>query len=418
MDSLTARMKKNWLTWAIVAAMVLGIICGSLFGEAMAQIKFVGDIFFRLIQMGIIAFIMCQITEAVGNLSGAELSKSGAHTIILFFISSLLASALGIAVCYVFQPGIGFDGSSLAGDAGVTVSQDISVQDMLTEFVPSNVFMSMGEGSIIQVIMFSIFLGGAISAWNAKTGKCRVLELVKELNELIMIIIQTVMKMAPLGIFAYVASTVGSNGAETLFVLIKYILVFGVADVILMAVWYLAVSIRCKMNIVTLFKKMLPMSLMAITTTSSAVTLPLEMYDAKTKLGLSDRIANLVLPLGMPLNSNGAAMWISFTAIMIAQIYGVHFDFNYLVYIAVMSVFLSLANAVVPGAGIVQLAMMVPQFGLPTESIAIFAGIDWLMGSFRTVGNVDSDVFCALLVARAEGEIDYGVFNDMKQIAE
>lgn len=411
MKSITERLKGNWLTWAIVVACALGIVAGAILGDAAGQIKFVGDIFFRLIQMGIIVFIMCQITEAVGSLTSSELGKSGVRTIALFFVSSLAASALGIVMCLAFQPGVGFGGQALAGGTGVELQKDLTVQSMLTDFVPQNIFESMTAGSIIQVIVFSLFLGGAISAYATRTGTSRVLELVRELNELIMAVIKTVMNIAPLGIFAYVASTVGSNGIETLYVLLKYILVFGVADVVLMAVWYLVVAVRCRMNVVRLFKKMLPMSLMAITTTSSAVTLPLEMDDAKHKLGLKERIANLVLPLGMPLNSNGAAMWISFTAIMIAQIYSVHFDATYLVYIAVMSVFLSLANAVVPGAGIVSLTMMVPQFGLPMESIAIFAGIDWLMGSFRTVANVDSDVFCALLVAKSEGQIDYDVFN-------
>lgn len=109
---------------------------------------------------------------------------------------------------------------------------------------------------------------------------------------------------------------------------------------------------------------------------------------------------------GMPLNSNGAAMYISFTAIMIAQIYGITFDVPYMAYIAIVSMLLSLANAVVPGAGIVSLTMMAPQFGLPLESVAIFAGIDWIMGVFRTVLNVNSDVFCALLVAKFEGKLD------------
>ena len=118
-----------------------------------------------------------------------------------------------------------------------------------------------------------------------------------------------------------------------------------------------------------------------------------------------------MLPLGMPLNSNGAAMHMAITAITIAQMYGFDFSFEKLIYVAIIPVFLSLANAVVPGAALVSLAMIVPQLGLPAESIAIFAGAEYIVGMYRTILNVDSDVFCALLVAKSENAIDYDVFQ-------
>lgn len=407
---MLAAIKKNWVTVSIIVAMVLGVIFGLTFKTQAASIKFVGDIFFRLIQMCIIAFILCQITEAVGSLTKEELSKSGGLAIALFFFSSLLASGFGILIAYLFQPGIGFGGQDLAHATSNTL-QDLSVQTLLIEFVPKNIFESLSNGTIIQVIVFALFFGSAITGYVARGHKSKWLDLIKEANELIMSILKSIMKLAPIGIFAYVSATIGSLGVEAVGALLKYMLIFLAATAIFMLLWLFVVSIGCKMNLIQLVKKMMPMSIMAIATTSSAITLPVEMDDAKHKLGLSDRIANLVLPLGMPLNSNGAAMYMSFTAIMIAQIYGIQFELPQLFFIAIVCVLLSLANAVVPGAGIVSLTMMVPQFGLPLESIAIFAGIDWIMGCMRTVLNVNSDVFCALLVARNEGEIDYTIFN-------
>lgn len=403
------KVRHNRTTILIVISMVLGVICGLVLREQATGIKFIGDIFFRLIQMSIIPFVMGQVIDAVGSLTKDQLSRTGRHAIILFFVSSVIASAFGILICTIFQPGADF--GQIGGDASSITTVDTDVQVMLANFIPSNIFQSMAEGSIIQVILFSLFLGFAISGSVARKGSSKILELVHEANDLLMSIIRTVMNVAPIGIFAYVASTVGSLGTQAVGALLKYTVVFAGAIFIFTVAWFVVISLRCHMNIARLFKKMLPMSIMAMATTSSAVTLPVEMRDAKEKLGLDDEISSLVLPLGMPLNSNGAAMYISFTAIMIAQIYGISFDLPYLGYIAVVSMLLSLANAVVPGAGIVSLTMMAPQFGLPLESIAIFAGIDWVMGVFRTVLNVDSDVFCALLVARREQKIDYEKFN-------
>ena len=138
---------------------------------------------------------------------------------------------------------------------------------------------------------------------------------------------------------------------------------------------------------------------MALSTTSSAVTLPIEMQDAKERLGLREDIADLVLPLGMPLNSNGASIHLAVPSLTIAQIYGVTYAGADLIALTVICTLLSLANAVAPGADLVSLTMIVPQLGLPLDSIGIFAGLTYPVGAIRTILNVNSDVYCALMVA-------------------
>ena len=128
-------------------------------------------------------------------------------------------------------------------------------------------------------------------------------------------------------------------------------------------------------------------------------------------VGVSDYVTNLVLPMGMPLNSNGAAMHMALTVITISQIYGVQYGIGHYLYIGLMATLLSLANAVAPGADLVSLAIIVPQVGLPIESIAIFAGVGWFVGALRTILNVDSDIFSAILVADSENELDRELFK-------
>ena len=156
------------------------------------------------------------------------------------------------------------------------------------------------------------------------------------------------------------------------------------------------------------------MSALALGTISSAVTLPTAMEDTKNKIGCDAEVSDLLLPLGMPLNSNGAAIHLAVTAITIAQIYGITFAGPELLTVWVISLLLSLANAVSPGASLVSLTMIVPALNLPMAAIGIFAGLEYPTGAIRTILNVDGDVFAALLVAGDKG-IDHDVFEDKVQ---
>jgi Na+/H+-dicarboxylate symporter len=219
------------------------------------------------------------------------------------------------------------------------------------------------------------------------------------------------MIVAPIGIFALIASTISSLGLQIILPLGSYLLVYGLATVTFLGLWLVLLTVYCRINPLRLIKNMKNMSVMALATTSSAITLPIAMEESQNKLGLSSRITNLVLPLGMSLNSNGSAMHMAITVMTIAQMYQINFDGIQMVTVAVTATFVSLANAVVPGAGLVSLAIIVPQLGLPIESIALFAGVEWFVGMLRTILNVNSDVYSALLIAKSADELDYRVFN-------
>ena len=239
---------------------------------------------------------------------------------------------------------------------------------------------------MVQCIVFAIALGLVISFWRTgHNGASAVYDFVCELERLLLGVIRGVMKVAPVGIFCYVSSMVGSLGLEVLLPLAKYLLVLGGAVFAFLAAWTVLVCVRCRLDFTRLVRKMWPMSALALGTISSAVTLPVEMDDAKHRIGIRSDIADLLLPLGMPLNSNGAAIHLAVTAITIAQIYGVAFEGFDFVYLVVVFTLLSLANAVAPGADLVSLTMIVPQLGLPLSSIRIFAGLTYPVGAIRTI---------------------------------
>lgn len=402
-------MKKPSMITQIAIAVVVGILVGLLIPASGNYLKIVGDVFLRLMQMAIPILILGQIVQAVGSINPKELTSLGGRTIAVFGISSLAAALWGVLMAVIFNPGYGVKMTGFQ-DASIK-AQEISITDTILNFVPKNIFDSLTQGSIIQIIVFALFFGLALNKYLQSHPETQLFQIIVDFNEVIITVIRYVMYLAPLGIFALIASTISHLGLQIILPLVKYLLVYGLGTILFLGIWILFITLYCKVSPLRLITNMKNMSVMALATTSSAITLPVALEETETKLGLSKRITNLVLPLGMSLNSNGSAMHMAFTVMTIAQMYQLDFDITKMIYLAITATFVSLANAVVPGAGLVSLAVIVPQMGLPIESIAIFAGVEWFVGMLRTILNVNSDVYSAILVAKSVDEIDYTVFN-------
>ena len=402
-------MKKPSMITQIAIAVVVGILVGLLIPASGNYLKIVGDVFLRLMQMAIPILILGQIVQAVGSINPKELTSLGGRTIAVFGISSLAAALWGVLMAVIFNPGYGVKMTGFQ-DASIK-AQEISITDTILNFVPKNIFDSLTQGSIIQIIVFALFFGLALNKYLQSHPETQLFQIIVDFNEVIITVIRYVMYLAPLGIFALIASTISHLGLQIILPLVKYLLVYGLGTILFLGIWILVITLYCKVSPLRLITNMKNMSVMALATTSSAITLPVALEETETKLGLSKRITNLVLPLGMSLNSNGSAMHMAFTVMTIAQMYQLDFDITKMIYLAITATFVSLANAVVPGAGLVSLAVIVPQMGLPIERIAIFAGVEWFVGMLRTILNVNSDVYSAILVAKSVDEIDYTVFN-------
>nr|WP_244244579.1 dicarboxylate/amino acid:cation symporter [Marinilactibacillus kalidii] len=394
----------------IVIAVFIGVGFGFLFPEISGSLKLVGDIFLRLIQMAIPVLILGQIIQAVGSIEFKELTSLGGKTIVVFLVTSLLAAVWGIIVALVFDPGSGI--TLEAGKGAAIEAQELSITETVLGFFPKNIFDSLSQGSIVQIIVFALFFGVALNRYLNSHPESQLLNLFVEFNEVIIQLIRYVMVLAPIGIFALIASTISTLGGQIIIPLLKYLLVYGIGTFSFLIISSIILAIFCQVSPIKLTQNMKNISVMALATTSSAITLPLSMAESQNRLGVSKRISNLVLPLGMSLNSTGSAMHMAITVITIAQIYQVSFDAQMMIYLAITATFVSLANAVVPGAGLVSLAIIVPQMGLPIESIAVFAGVEWFVGMLRTILNVNLDVFTAVYVAKSVDELDYTIFAE------
>ena len=275
---------------------------------------------------------------------------------------------------------------------------------------------ALSEGQMIQIIVFSVLFGVALSLVGKHKGSNPFLETVKHFNETILIVVKLVMKVAPIGIFALLAWVTGTIGIVVIIPLAKFLAVMGFATVACLTFYIVLTAAYCKVSPIKLASKMMNMTIVAFTTTSSAVTLPTEMEDMEKKLGISENVTNLVAPLAMALNSNGLSLYLALACVTLAQLFNIDLSVGQQVQIVVLSTLACLGTVVVPGGGLVALATVLPAMGMPLESVAILAGVDWFSGMFRTVLNVDVDAIIAMLIAENEKELDRSIFDGKKVV--
>lgn len=399
------------LTNQILLASFIGLVAGALIGPAIAPIGALGQIFLNLVMMSVPIIILGAVTEAVGQLSPSELGKLGIKIFALFMVSTFIAAGIGVIFAYLFKPGVGVD--LISGDVNIS-GHGQSFTDILVGFFPSNIISSLAQGNMMQVIIFALFLGIATSQYISKTGDDSLLKLVKTTNKTILTIIGFVMKLAPIGVGALLAEVAASTGFGVLIPLGKYLITLLVSTLVIMIIYVLLVAMKLKVSPIELTKKIIPMSVMAATTTSSAMSLPIKMKDSEEKLGVSPRISNLVNPLGMVLNSAGQAVFLTIASIFIIQLFNIEVTAAGLLQIVILSTLACMGTLAVPGGALVIFASLMPTLGLPVEGVAFIAGVDWFRGAITTIPNVAGDALIAAVIADTVGEFDRDIFDGKK----
>lgn len=403
------KMKNVGLMNWIMISMVLGAIAGFIVGPAIEPIGILGDIFIRLIQMSVTVMIFLAVIEAVGSLDPADLGKLGAKMFGWFGVLTLVGSAIGVIFAIIFQPGVGVTSDAVVDAVGGT---DMTIYDTIIGFFPDNVMGALAEGNMIQVIVFAIGFGLALSLIMKEDPDNIMLKVVMDANTAVQRVIALVMYFAPIGIFAIIAQVVGTSGLDVILSLGKFLLVFLGAATVHLLLAYVVTSVKAGVNPLHVIKKTKNMFIIAVTTTSSSVALPTKMEDSEKLFGMSKRINGLVNPLGTALNSNGLSMYLGIAVVFLAQFYEIEMPLSYLVYAVVLSSLATLGTVTVPGGGIVALTVVVPYLGLPAASIGLLAGIDWFSGMIRTPLNTVIDTLVAMVIASDEEELDYEVFNE------
>ena len=413
--SQVAKKPRVSLTNQILIATLVGLVLGTLVGPKIAGVKVIGDIFLRLIQMSVPIIIIGAVTEAVGSLNPKDLGKLGFKMFVWFLVPTVLAAGIGWFLATIIQPGVGLPEIQLATEIK-PVPQDM--QTVILNFFPVNIVRSLAEGSMIQVMVFALMLGAALSMDRVQEDDSAVFDLIKKGNRIVLRVIKIVMNIAPLGVGALMAWVAGVMGLQIIIPLIKYLGVMAIGVTIIMTSMILITAARCKVNPIKLAGKLTDMSVVAATTTSSAISLPIKMADSVGKLGVSERISNLVNPLGMVLNSTGQALFLSVASMMIAQFFKIDLSAERTLQIIVISTLACMGTLAVPGGALVIFASIMPTLGFPVEGIALIAGVDWFRGAITTIPNVACDALVALIIAKDEGEFNRDIFDGKITIDE
>lgn len=393
----------------MIIASLLGLLAGVVFREKIAGIRFLGDIFLRLIQMSMVFLVMGAIIESVGSIAPRDLGKIGIKALFLFLINTVVSAVVGIFVVNLVKPGIGIVGIAPEKFNGNLFNKNIT--ELLSEFIPRNIFESMANANMIQIIVFSFFMGLAISSLEENESAKRVYGLVVDMNRVIMEIIKTAMRFAPIGVFALMSSITGTIGISVVFPLMKYLFAIFLGTLVVLSGHLIIVSLYARINPFRLVSKLKDTIIVSITTTSSAISLPVQMNDCENKIGISRRISRLVNSLAMSLNSDGLALSISISCIMIAQFYNIDLSFQEQIVIVSISTLTTLGNLLVPGGALVAISIALNMTGLPLAGLALIAGVDWFAGVARTLLNVMDDVLITLFIAVSEDEFDREIFN-------
>ena len=390
------------LTTQILIATVGGIIFGSIVGPWAANLKFIGDIFIRLIQMSVVLLVMSAVAAAVGSGDSQDVGKMGFHTFKWIIFFTVISAGLGVLLAMLIQPGVGIEIASAEEVANATV-ESTSLQETILGFVPTNIIGSMADSAMVPCIVFALFFGIAMGAYTRQSGNRNMVEWVTGLNTIITNIIKTVMHIAPIGIFCLLANVAGSTGLKVIIPMMKFLGVLLIGDLIQFLIYGPLTAALCKVNPAKMPKKFAKMSMMAVTTTSGAICLP-------------TKVADFTGPITMSMNSCGAAQCYVVAIFFMAQSTGINMTVYQMGMAILLSCLMCMGTIAVPGGSVIVYTFLASSLGLPLESIAVLIGIDWFAGMFRTLMNVDVDVMVGMLVANKLGELDRDVYNDKKAV--
>jgi len=400
---------KNLALWKkIFIGLCLGLVVGLLFKDVALMLKPVGTLFINMIKMLIVPLVF--VTLVTGITSMEDLSKMrriGIKTFSIYLVTTAIAVAIGLAFGLIFEPGAGV---ALSNTAAVAAKKAPPLVDTLLALIPTNPMDSLVKGDILQIIVFAIFLGIAISMAGEK-GK-PVAAFFESFSEVMFKLTEIVISFAPIGVFGLMAWVSASYGIDVLISLAKVIACVYVACLFHMALTMGGgIAIFARLNPIKFFKGMASAQTVAFTTTSSSGTLPVTTSNTIHNLGVSKPIASFVLPLGATINMDGTAIYQGICAVFVAQAFGVDLTFaNYLT-IILTATLASIGTAGVPGAGLIMLSLVLTSVNLPLEGIAIIAGIDRILDMARTTVNITGDAMTAVIVAKGEGELDEKIYN-------
>lgn len=389
----------------VVAALVLGVITGLLWGPEAESIKWIGDFFIKSIKMLVVPLIFVSIVGGVASIG--DLRKLGAvgwRAMVLFVVTSQIAVWLGLALGTIFTPGVGLDTSAIA--AGATPEPvATSAVDMILSMVPESPVKVMADAQVLPLIVFALLIGiGIVMAKEEGQPLVRVFDSGSIVMQKVTMI---VMELTPFGVFSLMAWVAGTLGQDALVALAKLVVLNYLGCLLIIGVMYASIiKFLARLPVRHFFRGIIDAMAVAFSTASSNATLPVTLRCAERNLGVSRPTASFVVSLGATINMDGTAMYLGLATLFGAQIFGIHLGFSDYILISVLATLGSVGAAGIPGAGLIMMALVFGAVGVPLETIAFVAGVDRIMDMMRTATNVTGDSAVTTAVAVMTNEID------------
>ncbi|MGQ8363636.1 dicarboxylate/amino acid:cation symporter [Glaciecola sp. 1036] len=433
---MSSATKKTNLTLRILIGMCAGIIIGlilqfmrstfgdgkdlviSLFGLDFSVYGFFvenifhigGTIFVNSLKMLVVPLVFVSLVCGVSSLSDPKkLGRLGGKSVSLYLLTTAIAVTGAIVAALLVKPGEKFD---IGADAVFEPKEAPGLAQVIIDMFPSNPIASMADGNMLQIIVFSILVGIAMSL--AKESGTKVRQGFEFLNDVIMKIVTIIMELAPYGVFFLIAKLASTLEFNAFYNIAKYfILVFILLILHGIITYPILLKVFTGLNPIKLMIKMKDAALFAFSSSSSNATLPITLATAEKKLGVDNSVASFTIPLGATINMDGTAIMQGVATVFIAQAYGVDLSMAQLLMVILTATLASVGTAGVPGVGLIMLAMVLQQVGLPVEGIGLIIGIDRLLDMTRTVVNITGDCTVTCIVAKSEKSLDEDIYNNM-----
>lgn len=371
-----------------------------------------------MIKMIVVPLVFCSITSGVASIGDInKLKRIGSKTLIYFVVATMLAGIIGLVIAQLVQPGSGVELNMIQANSKYQAKEMPTLAKTLLDMFPSNPIKALVDGNLMQIIVFSLFLGISLTLLGEK-GK-KAIELFNIGTEAMYKMTAIVMDFSPIGVAALMACSIGEYGLKIFGPLGKFILTdyLGLLAVIIF-LYVPMIKFIAKIPLGYFFKKVVQIWMVTASTTSSSGTLPVTISVTKKKYGVSDELAEFILPLGATMNMNGAVVYYAAAVMFVSQIYGVAMDLSQQVLIIILATIISIGSPGIPGGGIVMTIMLLTTMGLPMEIVGMIAGIYRIIDMGHTTLNVTGDVITSLCIARSENAINDSVYDEPSVVSD
>ncbi len=403
----------------MIGGLLLGVVIGSLhLGNdhwvytvgVNGVIDAIGQIFIRSLKLMVVPLVLVSLICGAASLgSTGNMGRVGGKTIGLYLVTTAIAITIALVLALLVDPGKG--GAAPPVDVNYQPAAHQSIKDTLINIFPANPVASMAEANMLQVIVFALLFGVAMSRAGEAGG--RLMGFFDDVNEVLMGLIGILIRLAPLGVFCLMTRLFATEGFGEIFKVLAYFVTVVLALAVHVTVVYpLMLVILARVNPLTFLRKMREPILVAFSTASSGATLPVTLRTVEAKLGVKNEVASFSVPLGATINMDGTAIMQGVATVFIAQFYHVGLGLNDYLMVILTATMASIGTAGVPGVGLIMLTMVLNQVNLPAQGIMLIIGVDRLLDMLRTAVNVTGDAMVSTVVAKTEGDLDMSVFED------